>query len=180
MSRKTENIHERYIPPSTRELLLKSIWKVDNPGTQGRSSEALIQYCVDQCASSLPQYTDENIILTHQDLLAAIHILADPGISRENVVAAARRRFSPRSSNHAEERLYEVVDLAARIALMIDIGAGGIYFTPDQKPLPWNNGMLKELVYARFRGPANAQSRIVRVKLEKLFTTHNLEGIAGI
>lgn len=63
---------------------------------------------------------------------------------------------------------------------MIDIGKLQHGFVPGQKPLLWETGSLKDLVQDRFAGLAILPRRVVRVKLDRLFTARNLERIAGL
>ncbi len=80
----------------------------------------------------------------------------------------------------AENCLDEAIDLAATLLSMTAIGKLKHSFIPGQKPLIWESEPLKALLEGRFHILASTNKSIIRVKLDRLFISRNLERIAGL
>ena len=111
-----------------------------------------------------------------------IQLLKDPTTTREWVKVLLRAKLlGPDAGNSEDEVLGEIVYLAVRLWLMIDVGKLQHSLVPGQKPLLWERGTLKSFIEERFGLPTGSNpNRIVRVKLDRPFTARNLERIVGV
>jgi hypothetical protein len=106
--------------------------------------------------------------------------VAGPDATRQEVKDRIREQLDNARGEDIEHVLSGVIDLAARLSLMVDVGKLNRGFVPGQKPLEWETGTLKDLVETRFANAVNLPLRVVRVKLDRLFTARNLERIVGL
>lgn len=127
----------------------------------------------------MPSKGIEQLLETHADVVDTIKELEKPNSSRQDLKNQLRKRLPSSKQAISEELICEVIDLAVRLWLMIDMGELLRGFVPGQNPLVWEQGFLKDLLHERFNSHKVPQ-RVVRVKLERLFTARNLERIADL
>jgi hypothetical protein len=141
-----------------------------------------LRYYEEQCSHALHSKSLNILIATHADVSDVIQKLKDPIKTREQIVNLLRAQLpDPDARESEDEVLEEIVNLAVRLWLMIDVGKLQLSSVPGQKPLLWEEGTLKGFIEEYFGSPTGSSpTRIVRVKLDRLFTARNLERIAGL
>lgn len=168
----------------TRCAILNSIWGSNYTVPHLTQDESIgssyLRYYGEQCRNALHSKGLDALVATHADIVDTIQQLGHPSATRESVKDHLRARLPTRGEDNTEELLCETIDLAVRLLLMVDIGKLQHGFVPGQRPLLWEGGGVKKLLRDRFGSQGGATFRIVRVKLDRLFTARNLERIAGL
>jgi len=165
---------------STKCAILNIVWD-SNFTTRSFSQDEFIgasylRYYGEQCRNALHTQCFDGFITTHGDILSIIQQLKDINTTRAQLKNDLRN-LRPQDS---EVLLWESIDLAVRLWLMIDIGELKHGFVPGQKSLLWQHGPLKDVLERRFSTPPDISMRVVRVKLDRIFNARNLERIAGL
>ena len=123
----------------------------------------------------------DSIIKTHADIAGIVEQLKQSLMTRERLQEHLHIKLQQHPSAITDDELLcDIIGLAVRLWLMVDVGEIRHGFIPGKKPVLWEAGCLKDLVQDRFSGLAAVPSRVVRAKLDRLFTTRNLERIAGL
>lgn len=168
----------------TKCAILSTIWgsnytteRLHQNGTLGNS---YIRYYDEQCRNALHSKGLHKFIKTHADITDIIQELKDANTTRQQVINNLRSKLQSQSQNGSDASICEAIDLAARLWLMVDIGELLHSFVPTQKSLVWKDGTLENLLEDRFGLPAAIPMRIVRVKLDRIFTVRSLQRIAGL
>ena len=180
------DVRSSHLPVTTRCAIFNTIWGANyNPQalTDNASLGAsYLRYYEEQCRYALHSKSLNILIATHADVSDVIQLLKDPTTTREGVKVLLRAKLlGPDAANSEDEVLGEIVNLAVRLWLMIDVGKLQHSLVPGQKPLLWERGTLKSFIEERFGLPTGSSpNRIVRVKLDRLFTARNLERIVGV
>jgi hypothetical protein len=173
-----------YLNDDTKCAILNTIWgsthTAQDFSNDPSTGDSYLRYYGDQCRNALHSKGFDSVIKTHADVADIVNHLKQPIMTRERLQDHLRTKVQPPSTNDDDEPLCDIIDLAVRLWLMIDVGKIQHGFVPGQKPLLWEAGSLKDLVQDRFAGLAAVPSRVVRVKLDRLFTARNLERIAGL
>jgi len=168
----------------TKCAILNAIWSSKYTAQcfseDPRLGDSYLRYYGDQCRNALQSKSFDSLIRTHADMAEIIRQLNRPNITREDLKEHLRIRLLGSSIDSDEEIFYRTIDLAVRLWLMIDIGKLQHGFVPGQKPLLWEDGTLKDLLQDRFASLETVPPRVVRVKLDRMFTARNLEHIAGL
>lgn len=172
-----------YLNDDTKRAILNNIWGSaysagdfsENPSI----GDSYLRYYGDQCRNALHSKEFDSIIQTHANIADIVTLLKQPTMTREHLQDYLCTKYQLDSRTDDNQPLCDIIDLAVRLWLMIDVGKIQHGFVPGQKPLLWKSGPLKDLIQERF-GSAEVPSRVVRVKLDRLFTARNLERIAGL
>jgi hypothetical protein len=178
------DIREPYSTNDTRCAILNAIWGsnfVPQQFSQDvRLGDSYLRYYSEQCINALHSKGLDDIVSTHADIVDIIERLRDPDSTRERLKDHLRDKFPDPPPDNSETLICETIDLAVRLWLMVDVGELLHGFVPGQKSLRWEQGVLKDLLVNHFSSPVAMPMRVVRVKLDRLFTARNLERIAGL
>jgi hypothetical protein len=178
------DIREPYSTIDTKCAILNSIWGTKLVPQQFSKDVSLgnsyLRYYSEQCINALHSNGINDIVSTHADIVGIIERLREPDLTRESLKDHLRERFPNLPPDNSEALICETIDLAVRLWLMIDVGELFHGFVPGQKSLSWERGVLKDLLVNYFSPPITMPMRVVRVKLDRIFTARNLERIAGL
>jgi hypothetical protein len=180
-----QDILAPYLNTSTKCAILSEIlgssYNAQDQSQDQTFYDSYLRYYSDQCRIALHTKGLDRIIATHADVINIIIKIRDPDMPREVVISSLRTRcLATQQTEGFEKLLSSAVDLAARLWLMIDIGLLPQGFTPGQRPLLWETGLLKDRLENRFGSSRYNSMMILRVKLDRTFTARNLERIAGL
>ena len=109
-------------------------------------------------------------IVTHSFLLQIIGYLKDTSLTRESITSLLLTQFGDVASRSVVSIL---IDLAARLYLMIPIGGRGL----GQHPCHWREGHLQHFLESLFT-PEYAETEAV--KLEPNFHAQNIQNSTGM
>jgi hypothetical protein len=174
------DIREPDLEVSTKCAILNTVWGSKFTTQHFARNEfvggSYLRYYGEQCRNALHSQCVNELITTHEDILSIIQQLKDLNATREQVKNDLRT-LRPQDS---EALLWESINLAVRLWLMIDVGELKHGFVPGQKSLLWDHGTLKDVLEESFGLPTATPMRVVRVKLDRIFNARNLERIAGL
>lgn len=171
-------LQETPVDEITRQEIINSIWPMKTPkGARPKDLDwhPYFSYYVKQCHHALHGQGKHVLVRTHQHVVDIIHLLEE-GIPKDLIKPHLKSLFHTPNPAREEEIIYNSIDLAARLNLMINIGASK-YAISGQSQLIWNDGSLGEHVRAFFNEPQVLGNSI---KMEHTFTPCNIERIAGI
>jgi hypothetical protein len=114
----------------------------------------------------------------HQKIASVVALLKRPDTTRATLEMFVKKQLSS-NSDDSVEILYDSINLAVRLLLMIPIGPflGSGITLRNETYLSWREGTITELVSTTFSPQTQIQER---VKLEKVFNARNLKRIAGM
>jgi hypothetical protein len=174
--------------PAAREEIWEELWpqslEKSKDSTQWEEEVAeeevdyqpYFEYYESQCDHALHQRGRHIVVRSHRHIIDVARKL-DTGQSREQIQESLKDLFTSETPSNAAHILDNSVDLAARLYLMINIGASKSTAERGSK-LAWKTGTLQSLLNSHFSEPQELRNSNVR--LEKIFTVCNLERIAGI
>jgi len=113
---------------------------------------------------------------THGKVLEVARLVREDNL-RENIEQDLKRQLEGSEPPNLDERICGLVDLAARLVVMVGIGDLRTGFVALDK-VNWTNGTLKDSVSGHFGRYKTSSTE--QVKLEPVFNARNLERIAGI
>lgn len=178
------DIREPCLTNSTRCAILNAIlgskFLPQQLSQDVRLGDSYLRYYNEQCTNALHSRGLGDIVSTHADIIAIIEQLREPDSTRERLKDNLRDRCLDPTPDNLEVLICEVIDLAVRLWLMINVGELQFGFIPNQISLRWERGTLQDCLVNHFGSPATMPTRVVRVKLDRLFTARNLERIAGL
>lgn len=178
------DIRSPHLADETKCAILNTIWGSSYTTEHLNQNEILgssyMRYYDEQCRNALQSKGLDTFIKTHADITDVIQELKDTNATRQQVISSLRSKLQNQSQNGSDASICEAIDLAVRLWLMVDIGELLHSFVPTQKSLVWKDGTLENLLEDRFGMPAAIPMRIVRVKLDRIFTARNLQRIAGL
>ncbi|KAH7179150.1 uncharacterized protein B0J16DRAFT_374231 [Fusarium flagelliforme] len=144
---------------NSRDLDLQSFWTYYNK----------------ECARALHNGGRYVALRSHRDVVDCIHKLKS-GMLRHDIKEHLREKLTAPHDNE-DEMLDNSIDLAASLLLMMSFSSFAYGFS-GRSHLRWSHGSLESFVSAYF-DPGAAQAK-ENVKMEKIFTAHNLCRIAGL
>ena len=141
--------------------------------------DSFFEYYDQQCAAA--RFDAKNggfLVKTHRDLINVIRELHDMDKPKTLIKFNLRRELLLTESEENDARLDDAINLAARIWLMIFVGEYRQIIGPAQRQLVWQeNSCLKTVLEHEFSPQVKVKDH---VRLERLFTSRNMERIAGL
>ncbi|OAA73485.1 hypothetical protein ISF_00386 [Cordyceps fumosorosea ARSEF 2679] len=173
------SILDANIADSTKAALEKAFW--DYEGAHLDLPEVdLKRYWAcyhNECAKALYEGGQHIATRTHQDVIECTRMLRD-GHDREAVKEYIRSKLTTLHMNE-DEIVENSIDLAASVLLMMNFCSYSSGYS-SRRALNWNNSSsLQALLQDYFHDGSGAETR-ENIRLEKIFTAHNLTRIAGL
>ena len=167
------------IPAKTQQLIINAIWDTASCGGVEHLKAPYFQYYTEQCRIASHVHGSNLQAKSHQDILDIISYI-QKGLTRHNLVVQLfekrNEKASPEEVGMLQDSIHGSIDLAARLALMLDIGELRNAFS-GRKRLIWNEGALQDFVYDVF--PDKILLGHEAIKLGTSFTARNLNRITG-
>ena len=183
-SSRDEDILNPTLSTHSKANIVSAVWNVtyrpdhfiQNPGF----AKAYLRYYIEQCRIAAQSKGLNTIIDSHADIVGIIKSFRDFTMPRKDIKNRILAQIPQPMPDDANDVVCEVIDLCVRLTFMIDVGKIQYGFVPGQRPLIWEDGSVKDFLQKHLGSATFAPLRIVRVKLDRLFTARNLDRIAGL
>jgi len=181
-----QKLYKQPTSSSEKLQLLKRLWSGDGTlagesyGSLELDEIACLAYYQTQCSAAT--HDEEHLSAkTHDDIMKIVDWISH-GLSKRQIIARLESNMSSTYQEHVtdhEINLHNSIDLAARLASMIEMGAG-CCGNSRSKPVIWMEGSLKDFIKSQFQVFEEPTQIRHDVKLDKIFNGRNLERIAGL
>jgi hypothetical protein len=137
-------------------------------------TESYFRYYQQQC--ELARHGNECSSRTHRDIINIVQLFREKMATREDIKLILKGRVHEPERDDIEEEISNLIDLAVRLWLMVNVGDFRRILMPGRS-FQWTEGCLRDFMMLKF-----SQQKVLteHVKLEKLFNAYNLRRIAGI
>ncbi|KAF2034253.1 hypothetical protein EK21DRAFT_97692 [Setomelanomma holmii] len=140
MSRLGGKLHESPLSFETRKVILHNLWP---------ALGAYFDYYENQCHHAMHKQGKHILVHTHQQIVDIANNLKQ-GQPRASIKRDLTRLFTAREKpSNEDETLDNSIDLAARLYLMVNIGAYEASVTQGKKVI-WDTPTLKEKIWSHF------------------------------
>ena len=173
----TSSLLSHPIPAATQELIARSLWNSTDYKILNISLYPYFQYYTEQCRIAFQVYESHMQAKTHQDVLKIVQYFQE-GIARETIQQLLFAESHVDKSSEGHKAIFDSsIDLAARLAFMLDIGELRNAFS-GRRRLIWIKGTVQGFVEDIFADQAVLEHE--GIKLGTAFTARNLNLVAGL
>jgi hypothetical protein len=173
-------LQKRYLTPQTKSEILQRLWPpsgISGTGDSNLDWEPYFKYYQAQCEDALHEQGKHVVVRKHQHIID-IGCQLGRGQPRDEIKAGLKVLFTTDEERPDEDEILDnSVDLAARLCLMVDIGAYKSTVTQGTR-FSWNIPSLKDFLRTCF--PTTQKIKDRNIRFEKAFTAFTIERIAGI
>jgi len=167
------------LPQLTKTTIASEYWAYQHQHQRLNNVDVDLQsfwtYYNKECARALHNGGRYVALRSHRDVVDCIRKLKS-GMLRQDIKEELREKLTAPHDNE-DEMLDNSIDLAASLLLMMSFCSFAYGFS-GRSHLRWSHGSLESFVSAYF-DPGATQIK-ENVKMEKIFTAHNLCRIAGL